>query len=362
MQTTQDISFDSALISPRFAADCPQLFHLNELSARERLLVLQKIESNFYLRTPRRCRMCDGPDFSVLAEQDRYGFPVQTSVCHGCGLVQTNPDFRPEDYIDFYTHHYRRLYIADLVGEPKDLFQEELWRGQKIYRFVRKHALFTSSPFVLEVGCGAGGILQAFRERGFDVLGTDYGAENLAYGKSRGMDIRQGDLFSLNLERRLDLIIYSHVLEHVYDPNRELAKVRELLAPDGYLYIEVPGIRATRTNVFQGDFMQMFHLAHIYNFTLATLTRLLADNGFQLVAGNEEVRSLFRKGEATGRQSGECAEVIAYMRGTEKHRSFYRAVFRVRSRMRSVAERARAVTVSFLKAMGVYSWVRRLLS
>lgn len=362
MQTTQDISFTADLISPRFAAGHPQLYHLNEMSAKERLLVLQKIESNIYLRTPRRCRRCDGLAFSVLAEQDRYGFPIQTSVCHSCGLVQTNPDFRPEDYIDFYTHHYRRLYIADLVGEPKDFFQEELWRGQKIYRFVRKHASLAGSPFVLEVGCGAGGILQAFRERGFEVLGTDYGAENLAYGKSRGIDIRQGDLFSLDLERRPDLIIYSHVLEHVYDPNRELAKVRELLAPDGCLYIEVPGIKATRTNVFQGDFMQMFHLAHIYNFTLATLTGLLADNGFQLIAGNEEVRALFRKGDAAGQRSGAYAEVIAYMRATEKHRSFYRAAFRVRARLRSVAEKARVVTVSLLKAMGVYALARRLLS
>ncbi len=362
MQPTYGIKFDSALISQRFAESGSPPIPLNEMSGNERLLVLRKIQNGDYQAKGRPCRLCEGLEFSVLAEQDRYAFPVQTTVCRHCGLVQTNPDFRHEDYVDFYTKHYRRLYIADLVGEPKDFFQEEFWRGQQIYAFVKRHVTFDEAPFVLEVGCGAGGILHAFRERGCEVLGTDYGAENLAYGRTRGIDIREGDLFSLKLDRQPDLVIYSHVLEHVYDPNRELARVRELLAPNGYLYIEVPGVKATRANVFQGDFLQMFHLAHIYNFTLVALTNLLAKNGFELIGGNEEIRSVYRKGKTVAPAAGDASEVIDYMRSTEKHRNLYRAVFRARARVRAVGQRARAIGVKGLKAVGLYSITRRLLA
>lgn len=362
IRPTYGIGFDLSLISKRFSeAESPPI-PLNQMSESERLLVLRKIRNGDYQAKGRPCRLCNGREFRVLAEQDRYAFPVQTTICNQCGLVQTNPDFRHEDYVDFYTKHYRRLYIADLVGEPQDFFQEEFWRGQQIFGFLKQRVSFGKSPIVLEVGCGAGGILHAFRERGFEVLGTDYGAENLAYGRMRGIDIREGDLFSLKLDRQPDLIIYSHVLEHVYDPNLELARVRELLAPNGYLYIEVPGIKATRANVFQGDFLQMFHIAHIYNFTLATLTNLLAKNGFELIGGTEEIRSVFRKGEPTAPATGNAAEIIDFMRFTEKHRNFYRTVFRAKARVRAVGQKVRAIGIEALKAVGLYSLLRRLFA
>lgn len=357
-----DIEFTPSLISPRFAAAASPPIPLNEMAAGERLQVLEKMHGGDYRAEARPCRLCDGRTFRVLAEQDRYAFPVRTVICNHCALVQTNPDFRHGDYVDFYRRHYRRLYIADLVGEPGDFFQEEFWRGQQIHDFVRRHARFGRAPFVLEVGCGAGGILHAFRERGFEVMGTDYGAENLAYGRARGIDIREGDLFSLQLDRRPDLILYSHVLEHVYDPNRELARVHELLAPDGYLYVEVPGVKATRTNVFQGDFLQMFHLAHIYNFTLATLSSLLAKNGFALIGGNEEIRSIYRRAAPAAVVAGNAAEIIDFMKSTESHRKWYRAAFRARVRVLAVGQQLRARGVGLLKRLGLYAIARRWLA
>jgi SAM-dependent methyltransferase len=350
--------FDRQLIAPRYAYLSEAIVRLAEPAASERYEVLRKIAEGVYQRHGRQCRLCDSGHFSILAERDRYGFPIVTAICKFCGLVQTNPDFRHQDYVDFYRQHYRKLYIAELVGEPKDFFQEEIWRGQSIMRFLSKHIRLGKDALVLEVGCGAGGILDALRERGFRVIGTDYGVENLAYGRSRGLDLRDGDLFSLELVEKPTLIVYSHVLEHVYDPNRELQKVREILAPDGYLYVEVPGIRAVRTNVFQGDFLRTFHMAHIYNFTLTTLSRLLGKNGFQLIAGDEHVRSIFRKGTQLVDSSHDYARTIAYMRVTERFRGVYGTVFRVRMYVKGLWQRAVVIGVRALKRIGLYSRAR----
>lgn len=362
MNTQPRIDFSPALISPRYGAPFPMSIQLNELSEAERAIVLNKIESGQYRKNARVCRICDGLKFDVLAERDRYAFPIQSTICKDCGLVQTNPDFQQEDYIDFYQQHYRKLYIADLVGDPKEFFQEEVWRGQQILSFLKKSTNLPPNSLILEVGCGAGGILYALRERGFRVIGTDYGVDNLTYGRSMGLDIREGGLFSLDLVERPNLIIYSHVLEHVFNPNSELQKIREVLATDGHLYIEVPGVRAVRTNVFQGDFLQTLHLAHIYNFTLTTLTSLMHKNGFALVAGNEFIRSVFKLGPVVQSTTNDYQETIKYMQDTERHRHFYFYAFRIKVLVRAALQHIRVAGVYVLKKLGLYSWARRILT
>lgn len=362
MNTHPPLQFDSALIAPRYGARFPRSIQLNELAQGERTQVFQKIQTGKYKTIDRPCRICDGVKFEVLAEHDRYALPIQTTICKGCGLVQTNPAFRQEDYIDFYQQHYRQLYLADLVGEPKDLYQEEVWRGQKILRFLKKRIELPSKSLVLEVGCGAGGILHAFRDRRFRVMGTDYGVENMNYGRSTGIDIREGDIFSLSLTERPHLIIYSHVLEHVLDLNSELQKIRELLAPGGYLYIEVPGIRAVRVNASHVDFMQSFHLAHIYNFTLNTLTTLLRKNGFELLSGDEHIRSVFKISAATRSTACDYSETKKYMQNTERFQEIYRYVFRFRVLGRSVVDKLQSAGIFVLKKAGLYSWARRVLT
>jgi len=83
---------------------------------------------------------------------------------------------------------------------------------------------------VVEVGCGSGGILDVFRAHGAEVLGVDLAPSRLAYGRSRGLDLREGTLATLELPRAPELVIYAHVLEHVLEPQAELERIRDVLA------------------------------------------------------------------------------------------------------------------------------------
>ena len=88
-------------------------------------------------------------------------------------------------------------------------------------------------------------------------------------------------------------MILSHVLEHLPDPKQSLYETSNLLTDAGYLYIELPGIfyihRAYK------DTLRFLQNAHLYHFTLRTLSSLLADAGYRLVKGDEQIRALFRK-------------------------------------------------------------------
>jgi len=143
---------------------------------------------------------------------------------------------------------------------------------------------------ILEIGCGAGGILKYFKEKGFYVEGIDLGQEYIEYGKSKGLNLHCGDI---NLQYKPDIIIYNHVLEHITDINQHLEYLYNFIDKNTYIFISVPGIKkAMLRNDF--DFLLFLQNAHIYYFSLATLKNLMEKNNFKLIKGNEAIMSLFK--------------------------------------------------------------------
>jgi SAM-dependent methyltransferase len=356
------LQFHKNLISSRFANISNEpARQLNTNAEAERLAVLHKMNSGHYVFSEHACMSCGAEQFDVLAERDRYGFPIQTTACQSCGFIQTNPDMRDEDYTDFYIKHYRKLYIADLVGEPEDFFKEERWRGQQIVSYVMQRAQLPKGGLVVEIGCGAGGILHCFKEKGFRVIGTDFGEDNMAHGRQLGLDLRSGDLFSLKLDETPALIIYSHVLEHIRDLDRQLAQVKLLLGNTGFVYVEVPGVKDVHRNVFQADFLQTFHLAHIYNFTRQTMINVLGKSSFSLVDADEEIRSLFRVGNAQHSTVSDHRSTREYINKTEKNRAFYKWIFQRKSQVRSVINTSRRLLINTLHKLGLYQLIKRMV-
>ena len=134
----------------------------------------------------------------------------------------------------------------------------------------------------------------AFQKRGHEVLGIDLGTEYIEKGKSiHGVPLVVGASSSLLREHRgkFDVVLLCHALEHFTDIKKELVVIRELMAPRGLLYIEVPGIKNLRHS-YQHDFLRFLQNAHMHHFTLGTLRQVLARYGFEIVSGNERINSI----------------------------------------------------------------------
>ena len=177
---------------------------------------------------------------------------------------------------------------------------------------------------VAEVGVGAGGIMQYFKENGNKIVGVDFGGEYIKLGKSKGLNLMKGDIDELIKNKiKVDVLIYSHVFEHILDLAKELDKIKKVLKKDGLLYIEVPGVR----NLDKGcdmDFLKTIQNAHVYYFTLSTLTSFLSSKGFGLLKGNENIQSVFRIGEPEENEVSDYNSVISYLKDKERQRKkFY---------------------------------------
>jgi SAM-dependent methyltransferase len=126
---------------------------------------------------------------------------------------------------------------------------------------------------VLDVGCGAGGMLGPLGRFG-SVTGIDTSEELVALCRDRGFaDTRIGTAYELPAEPgSVDLITLFDTIEHIPDDRRVLAECRRALAPGGVLFISVPAYQFLYAN---ND--RVAH--HVRRYTARALRPKLVDAG-----------------------------------------------------------------------------------
>jgi SAM-dependent methyltransferase len=100
---------------------------------------------------------------------------------------------------------------------------------------------------VLDLGCGRGTFLEMLREHGVDACGIDSDPRAVAIARSRGLDVREGDLLDgLRAwpDASLGAIVSLQVIEHLpLAAVQEVLRVaREKLRPGGTLVLETVNI------------------------------------------------------------------------------------------------------------------------
>jgi SAM-dependent methyltransferase len=99
---------------------------------------------------------------------------------------------------------------------------------------------------LLDVGCGAGGMLDHLREFG-DVTGVDPAPAAVRYAAGKGADVRFGTLpddLPFTTSEHFDVITLLDVLEHIDDDVASLRALHRLLVPGGLLLLTVPAFPA----------------------------------------------------------------------------------------------------------------------
>ena len=257
------------VLNKRYAKNNLGLLKLSKGQFELKRSVEEKIKKGVYVfEKLKYCPLCKHKDFEILSEKDRYGFDLDTVICKRCGLIYTNPRFNQKTYANFYNSEYRGLYL-DSITPKKDFWESQRKQGKKIFNYLQ-NIMKIEGLVVAEVGVGAGGIMQYFKENGNKIVGVDFGGEYIKLGKSKGLNLMKGDIDELIKNKiKVDVLIYSHVFEHILDLAKELDKIKKVLKKDGLLYIEVPGVR----NLDKGcdmDFLKTIQNAHVYYFTLST--------------------------------------------------------------------------------------------
>ena len=323
----------------------PPVQTLNPVQSSFRASFIDKLRAGeYWLENVDAC-VCGGQSSRRIADHDRFGIPVGVVVCSACGLARTSPRLAADCLPAFYESDYHGLHM----GEPKPDPSIALYRkGQGSAIFARVEDLLPRVVRVAEVGCGTGQVLREFevaaRAAGHTVLaiGCEYASAYVQAGRAAGSDIRIGGPSALAPDSPFDLVILSHVVEHFADLQSELAGVSRLVPPSAVAYVEVPGLLAIHHKPeYEFEFPRYFTLAHTFHFSLATLAYVMRKGGFELLRGDEEARTIFRRSGSpvTAQIPQGSAEVLNYLAWLESSPSMRlrRLALRSRRRARSVA-------------------------
>ena len=311
------------MLAPRYAADGKPAFALSAEEKAGLARHLEKRAAGVYRFVRSECPVCRRIEGELLAGKDRYGIALEVVICPDCGLIRTDPRMDAESYAEFYRDEYRALYSGK--DAPDDaFFAAQLDHGMEIRRLLASRGLdVRAGDLVVEVGCGAGGILEAFRAGGAKVVGCDPGAAFLEFGRERkGLDLRPGFLRDLTLPGKARIVVYSHVMEHILDLRGELDLLREILTEDGFVYIEVPSVKNIHHDGYQGDLLLLLQNAHTYHFSAQSLQNVMAVNGYEALLIDERCRSAFRPSVPL-RWSSDYREVMRFLRRAEFTRPVY---------------------------------------
>ena len=275
---------------------------LNEVSQKYKELLLKDLEDKV-IKTEivEKCQ-CGSENLEELTRIDRFGLPFGSLICQDCGLVITSPRISQESLPYYYDKYYHSLnYGKEHLEKQTALFADG--QGKKIFTILKDFLPKKERITVLEIGAGTGNVLYEFKEEAkkenIDVeeLGTEYSKDCIDKCKENKINTIFGSIQTvLELNKKFDVIILSHVFEHFIDLNKELEDLKKLMIDETLLYIEVPGMLVNhKKSYYDFSFLGYLVHAHMYNFTMDSLTNILIRNGFNAIYKNEEIECIFKK-------------------------------------------------------------------
>ena len=132
---------------------------------------------------------------------------------------------------------------------------------------------------LLEIGCGYGYLLDEAKNLFEFRVGTDFSDRAVKQAKSRADRVYQGGIEQVPREEKFDLIIATHVIEHVYQPKSFLEKITKNLQPNGIVVIATPDM-GSFWRYFMGHKWPSFKLPeHVLYFDRQSLSTLMQEVG-----------------------------------------------------------------------------------
>ena len=210
---------------------------------------------------------------------------IHVLVCDECGLGFSDDGVTQPQLDEYYA---KLAKYGDLSLYSQNEEADSSLESEAPWEFERADALadFVASiaapdVHIYDVGCSTGTLMELLRRRGFSqIRGCDPLESAVLIARDRrGLDVEQGWVGSLDVSQHIDVILLSHVLEHVLELRTAIEQLRDKLTSGGRVFIEVPD--ASRFADYVHAPYQDFNTEHVNHFSAASLSYLMQQFGFE---------------------------------------------------------------------------------
>jgi len=194
--------------------------------------------------------------------------------CEECSHTFTMiPKSEQEDYNPEYFMEQHKNWFNNPNLELFNLLYKKIKRNEKIK--------------LIDVGCGKGDFLEyvAKIDTNIELFGID-----LVDNMSSRIHYMKGDFMKKKFKQKFDVVVSLAVIEHVENPNAFVKRIKEILKPNGRLYLMTINndslmyviARFLKKIGARTAYNRLYSHHHLQHYTNRSLKKLLTQNGFKM--------------------------------------------------------------------------------
>lgn len=215
-------------------------------------------------------------------------------LCLVCGSKETEKSWKVKSYQYYHCSSCRSLFLNPLSMKSKAIgayddfdYQTGFINESKIRlraRNILKNCLMLHSQAknILDIGCGVGFLLDEAKKIGLNPFGIEPSVKLAEFARKK-YKLRINSSYIGTSDRRVapfsteqfDVVILSHVLEHVENPRHFLEIVLSYLSKNGILYIETPNYSGWLAEREKENYTFLTPPEHISLFSFSGLSTIL---------------------------------------------------------------------------------------
>ncbi len=198
---------------------------------------------------------------------------------------------------DYYNSpHAHAIEGGGNYPEKLDFFNKSLEQIQKSHN--------SKALKILDVGCHAGGMSVQFKKYG-EVYGLDLNKKAIEEAITKGIKAKTGDVFQVDKifkNSMFDIVIAGDIIEHVFDTDLFLIKLKSVLKPGGVLLLSTPNLlslgRRFMALLGKNPYCEYsakengLNVGHIRYYTYNDLLRQLMETGFKSISVQTDIANI----------------------------------------------------------------------
>lgn len=230
----------------------------------------------------RSCGLCGGKLRHLL---------TYSNLPAGAQHLPENVDEAREQGIDLLLCQCEACGVAQLANEPVSYWRDVIravdasgemraFRREQFADFASRHNL--AGAAALELGCGDGAYLKLLGESGLRAIGLEHSQTNVDICARRGLTAHKGYIEETGIlpEAPFHAFFVFSWLEHLPSIPAFFAALRGQLSQGAIGLVEVPNFDM----ILKENLFSEFIIDHLYYFTRETFSRMLANNGFEVLS------------------------------------------------------------------------------
>jgi SAM-dependent methyltransferase len=224
----------------------------------------------------RACPICDGadaPPFHVVQGRELL-------ICSRCRHIFWAARAQEHELVAFYATQYGWSHQQQSTQSNNLAYYDD-----HVSELLAKHGPASADVCLVDVGCSYPCLLEAAHRRGYtNVIGVDWDQGAHAYGRERGLRMMTPpDFLRETPPETVDILRFSHTIEHLIDPRKSLNDAVAKLKPGGLLYVTQPNFPVFAVGAGGVELKDAVWPEHLHFFSPLSLCHLVTSLGFEIV-------------------------------------------------------------------------------